>query len=272
MILFRSKSIALFCLLGAILLLTSSCGLRGGAGRDFIPTVVAPLQPGDVPPESILLKFFEIEKEQGRLENYQVDVRIVASLPAMHKSGTLTATRILRGESGLSYKGSSFTGDESVKGDVIARYLNAEKESLRRPLNIGINLKNYRFTYRGTAMYLDRRAHVFEVNPKDKNIGLYRGELWVDIETSQPLREFGRFVRNPSVFLKNVDFVRDFHLINGRAVPARIITRMDTRLVGPAEITVYFSNYDFHLPPESHEVSIAKPTRPGRPRKAPILE
>lgn len=231
-----------------------------------------PLQSGDIPPETILLKYFDLQKEQGRLENYQVDVRIVASLPAMHKSGTLTATRILRGESGLSYKGASFTGDDSVKGDVIARYLNAERESLRRPMNIGINLANYRFTYRGIAMYLDRRAHVFEVNPKGKKIGLYRGELWVDIETSQPLREFGRFVRNPSVFLKNVDFVRDFHLVNGRALPARIITKMDTRLVGPAEITVYFSDYNFQLPPESHEVSIAKPTRPSRTRKSPILE
>lgn len=246
--------------------------MRGGAGRDFIATPVQPLQAGDIPPETILLKYFDIQKEQGRLENYQVDVRIVASLPAMHKSGTLTATRILRGEDGLSYRGSSFTGDESVKGDVIARYLNAEKESLRRPMKIGINLANYRFTYRGIAMYLDRRAHVFEVNPRDDKIGLYRGELWVDIETSQPLREFGRFVKNPSVFLKNVDFVRDYHLIDGRALPARIITRMDTRLVGPAEITVYFSDYNFNLPPEQKEVSSAKPGRPGKSRKPPILE
>lgn len=243
--------------------------MRGGAGRDFIATPVQPLQPGDIPPETILLKYFDIQKEQGRLENFQVDVRIEASLPAMHKSGTLTATRILRGEYGLSYRGSSFTGDDSVKGDVIARYLNAEKESLRRPMKIGINLANYRFTYRGIAMYLDRRAHVFEVNPRDNKIGLYRGELWVDIETSQPLREFGRFVKNPSVFLKNVDFVRDYHLIDGRALPARIITRMDTRLVGPAEITVYFSDYNFNLPPEPKEVSSATP---GRSRKSPILE
>ena len=231
-----------------------------------------PFAVGDIPPETILLKYFDLQKEQGGWRTIRLMWRIAASLPAMHKSGTLTATRILRGESGLSYKGASFTGDDSVKGDVIARYLNAEKESLRRPMNIGINLANYRFTYRGIAMYLDRRAHVFEVNPKDKKIGLYRGELWVDIETSQPLREFGRFVRNPSVFLKNVDFVRDFHLVNGRALPARIITKMDTRLVGPAEITVYFSDYNFQLPPESHEVSIAKPTRPSRTRKSPILE
>ncbi len=272
MILSQRIFIPLVCVLGAVLLLTTSCAMRGGAGRDFIPTPVTPLSPGDIPPETILLKYFDIQKEEGRLENYQVDVRIVASLPAMQKSGTLTATRTLRGDADLSYSHSNFTGDNSIKGDVIVRYLNAERESLRRPMNIGLNLANYRFIYRGIAMYLDRRAHVFEVNPKDKKIGLYRGELWVDIETSQPLREFGRFVRNPSVFLKNVDFVRDYHLINGRALPVRIITKMDTRLVGPAEITVYFSNYNLHLPPAPTEVSNAKSPRMGRSRKTPILE
>ena len=246
--------------------------MRGGAGRDFIPTKVMPLRSGDIPPETILLKYFDLQKEEGRLENYQVDVQIVASLPAMNKSGTLTATRTLRGEADLSYSDSSFTGDNSIKGDVIVRYLNAEKESLRRPMNIGLNLANYRFTYRGIATYLDRRAHVFEVNPKEKKIGLYRGELWVDIETSEPLREFGRFVRNPSVFLKNVDFVRDYHLINGRALPVRIITRMDTRLVGPAEITVYLSDYNFNLPPVPKEVSSARPAKTSRSRKSPVLE
>lgn len=272
MILSQRIFIPLFCVLGAVLLLTTSCAMRGGAGRDFIPTPVMPLQPGDIPPETILLKYFDIQNEEGRLENYQVKVRIEASLPAMHKSGALTAIRTLRGESNLSYSDAEFTGDSSIKGDVIVRYLNAERESLLRPMNIGINLRNYRFTYRGVAMYQDRRAHVFEVNPKDKKIGLYRGELWVDIETSQPLREFGRFVRNPSVFLKNVDFVRDYQLINGRALPVRIITRMDTRLVGPAEITVYFSDYNFNLAPAPKEVSSAKSPGASRPRKSPILE
>lgn len=245
--------------------------MRGGAGHDFIPTPVVPPRADDIPPETILLKYFDLQKEQSRLRNYQVDVRIEASLPAMHRSGTLVAKRTLRGDANVSYSGTSFTGDESVKGDVIARYLNAEKESLSRPMNIGLTPENYRFAYRGVAMYLDRRAHVFEVNPKKKALGFYRGELWVDVETSQPLREFGRFVRNPSVFLKDVDFVRDYHLVDGRALPVRIITNMDTRLVGPAEVTVHLSDYDFGPLPAPKEVSASKPAKPRR-AKSPSSE
>jgi hypothetical protein len=248
--------------------------MRSGAGRDFIPTVVAPLEASDGSPELVLEKYWQMQRTQPRLADYQVDVRIEAALPAMHRSGALSATRILRGTEDLSYKGAQFTGDESVKADVIVRYLNAEKESLRRPMNVALTGENYKFTHRGVADYLGRRAHVFEVTPKERRLGLYRGELWLDMQTAQPLREFGRFVRNPSVFLKDVDFVRDYHLIDGRALPVRVITNMDTRLVGPAEITVHMQNYDFELPPApaDQQVSIGKSGKKSRNKLAGLLQ
>jgi hypothetical protein len=248
--------------------------MRSGAGRDFIPTAVAPLQASDGSPELVLEKYWQTQKTQSRLSDYQVEVRIEAALPAMHRSGALSATRILRGTEDLSYKGAQFTGDDSVKADVIVRYLNAEKESLRRPMNVALTAENYKFTHRGVADYLGRRVHVFEVTPKERRLGLYRGELWLDMETAQPLREFGRFVRNPSVFLKDVDFVRDYHLIDGRALPVRVITNMDTRLVGPAEITVHMQNYNFELPPApaDQQVSIGKSRKKSRNKLAGLLE
>lgn len=269
----RKTGLLLLCA-AAFFLLLSSCGMRSGAGRDFIPTAVAPLQASDGSPELVLEKYWELQRTQPRLADYQVDVRIEAALPAMHRSGALSATRILRGTEDLSYKGAQFTGDDSVKADVIVRYLNAEKESLRRPMNVALTAENYKFTHRGVADYLGRPVHVFEVTPKERRLGLYRGELWLDMQTAQPLREFGRFVRNPSVFLKDVDFVRDYHLIDGRALPVRVITNMDTRLVGPAEITVHMQNYSFELPPAptDQQVSIGKSRKKSRNRLAGLLE
>ncbi len=239
--------------------------MRGGAGRDFVPTAVVPPADTDLPPELVLRKYFDKQESLGRLHDYTVDVRIDAALPAMHRQGTLTATRTLSGDTDLSYSDSNFTGDNSVKGDVIARYLNAERESLRRPLNVGLTPENYRFTYRGVANYLDYRVHVFEVTPRQKRLGLYRGELWLEVESGQPLREFGRFVRNPSVFLKDVDFVRDYHLVDGRALPVRVITNMDTRLVGPAEITITYTEYAFNSKeqPGGQELTVRAPNSGG---------
>ncbi|MCW5964059.1 MAG: hypothetical protein KIT83_08470 [Bryobacterales bacterium] len=227
------------------LLLLGGCSRRGGAGKDFIPTAVTAPASSDPSPEQTLADYYTAQRTAERLRDFRVDVQIEASLPAMNKQGGMTATRVQRGTDTLSYAGAQFSGDEMIKRDVITRYLNAEKEALRNPPDVLMLPRNYRFEYRGVAMHLDRRAHVFEVIPREGRIGLFRGELWIDMETAQPLREFGRLVRNPSVFLKDVDFVRDYRIIDGRALPSRFISNMDTRLVGPAAITVTLNNYEF---------------------------
>jgi predicted small secreted protein len=227
----------------ALALLLSSCAARSGAGRDFIPTAVTETGQQDPAPEEILNRYFEYKHQTKPLTDYSVDVNIEAKLPSMHREGGMTATRVLKGGKDVSYRGAQFTGDNSIKGDVITRYLNGDRDSVRNPVNASITPENYRFEHRGVAMYLDRKVHVFEVIPREKRVGLYRGELWIDMETAQPLREFGRFVRSPSVFLKDVDFVRDYHLIGTRTLPVRFITKMGTRLVGAAEVVVHFSNY-----------------------------
>ena len=34
---------------------------------------------------------------------------------------------------------------------------------------------------------------IFELNPKKKRVGLFKGELWVDTATGMPLKEMGRW-------------------------------------------------------------------------------
>jgi hypothetical protein len=56
-----------------------------------------------------------------------------------------------------------------------------------------------------------------------------------------PVRESGRFVKNPSVFLKKVEFTRDYEIENGVAVPKHIQSRVDTRVVGRADISIDYT-------------------------------
>ena len=58
-----------------------------------------------------------------------------------------------------------------------------------------------------------------------------------------PVRESGKFVKNPSVFLKNVEFIREYELKDGISYPTRIESTIETRIVGKAEITIHYSNY-----------------------------
>jgi hypothetical protein len=58
-----------------------------------------------------------------------------------------------------------------------------------------------------------------------------------------PLRESGRMVKNPSLFLKRVDFIRDYEIRDGFAFPRHINSVIQTRLVGTAELDVRFRDF-----------------------------
>lgn len=184
-----------------------------------------------------------IQAENSRPQDISMEVDIDAKLPRLNKQGRLRALKFISRLGQIVYRAVRFEGDDTVKKDVIARYLTAEKEAqsaLRGSL--AITPENYKFKYKGTADWAGQTAYVLQVTPREKREGLFKGELWVDSETYLPLREWGELVKNPSVFLKKVHFVRDYFIYEGRAIPRRIISDVDTRLVGRAELTIWFNN------------------------------
>lgn len=184
-----------------------------------------------------------IQAENSRPQDISMEVDIDAKLPRLNKQGRLRALKFISRLGQIVYRAVRFEGDDTVKKDVIARYLTAEKEAqsaLRGSL--AITPENYKFKYKGTADWAGQTAYVLQVTPREKREGLFKGELWVDSETYLPLREWGELVKNPSVFLRKVSFVRDYFIYEGRAIPRRIISDVDTRLVGRAELTIWFNN------------------------------
>jgi hypothetical protein len=190
-------------------------------------------------------------EQQSRLHDSTMEVDIEASLPRLKKEGSLHALRQVTRLGQISYQAVRSAGDKMVRKDVIARYLSAETEASNgsvtlngKPESIAISPENYKFKYKGlSADASGRPVHVFQVNPRKKRVGLYKGELWVDAETYLPLRESGRLVRNPSVFLKKVEFVREYEIQDGLALPSKIESRVDTRVVGVAQLKIRFSNF-----------------------------
>ena len=182
--------------------------------------------------------------EQLRPQDLSMEMEIDAQLPRLRRSGRLQALKFISRLGQIVYRIIRFEGDETVKRDVIARYLTAEKEARSKLAgSMAVSPQNYRFKYKGTADWLGQTAYVFQVNPKQKRLGLYKGELWIDSNTYLPLREWGELVKNPSVFLKNVYFVRDYYIWEGHSIPRRIISDVSTRLVGKAQLTIWFNNY-----------------------------
>ena len=190
------------------------------------------------------------QAQAGRLEGATMEVDIAAEMPQLHKSGRLHALRRISALGRrITYDALRFEGDRSVKNEVIARYLTAESEGLKsEPATTAITPVNYKFKYKGLLEREGRKVYAFHVSPRKKRTGLFVGELWLDSETHLPIRESGRLVKNPSFFLKKVEFVRDYAIEGGVAIPARAQYSVDTRLVGKTNLSVDFSSVSLPLP------------------------
>jgi len=223
-------------------------GIAGAAALADPGTVVLP----SIPPTDALHRYLEnMQMQQARLEGARMEVEIDARLPRLKKEGRFQALRRVTRLGRVSYDAVRFMGDKMIKNDVIAKYLHAEAEALSRSMNgqangktisMAINDDNYKFKYKGMIGLNGRWLYVYQLTPKKKRLGLFKGELWIDLNTFLPFRESGRMVKNPSVFLKKVEFVRDYEFVDGLALPKRIESRVDTRLVGRAELNIAFNN------------------------------
>jgi hypothetical protein len=195
-------------------------------------------------PEAIVENYCSVTRShQHSLDGASMEVEIDASLPKLKKQGRLQALRRISSLGRITYELLKFEGDGAVKNDVIARYLTAETQAQSESrLKLDVTPENYKFKYKGLVSNDGREAHVFQVTPRKKRVGLYRGELWIDAETYLRVRESGSLVKNPSIFLKKVEFVRTFEIRDGISVPREVHSVVDTRLIGKAELNIAFRN------------------------------
>ena len=233
-------------LLSQVLVLFAALGILAGGIR---------AEPAKKPMDEdrVLAQYLEKNQEQrATLRDVSMTVDIEAKLPDLEKKGALKALRNVSKLGKITYKVLGFQGDNMVKKDVIARYIEAEVKSsdMDTRNTLAINTNNYKFNYWGRYGDGDWVLDLFELKPRKKRLGLYKGWLWINAKTGMPVRESGRLVKNPSVFLKRVDSLKDYEMVDGVAVPSKIESQILTRLIGTAEITIHFKDISFTEKPQ----------------------
>ena len=142
----------------------------------------------------------------------------------------------------VAYRFLRFTGDKLVKSDVIVRFLTAEAHPPANVKDAGITAKNYKFHFLRTADYRGSRAYVYQLKPRKKRVGLYKGELWLDAASGARVREAGEFVKSPSMFIRRVHFVREYAPRDSQLAycgqPELMSINVETRIVGDADMVV----------------------------------
>jgi hypothetical protein len=193
-------------------------------------------------PETEILNHYltASQQQQFLLRGASIEVDIAAEVPNLNKKGKLHALKQISKLGVITYRALGFDGDGSVKKEVIARFLAGEVQQAQSGSDLGITPANYKFKYRHSQEINGRSILVFHLTPRKNEVGLFKGDLWLDAQTYMPVRESGRWVKTPSVFLKKMEFVRTYNQQDGVAVLQTLESRADTRLFGPVTLRIDF--------------------------------
>ena len=164
-------------------------------------------------------------------------LEIDAYLPRLGEEGHLRAIRAWDESKTPEYKVIHLDGDADVKQQVIARYLNAERQAAAMPASsLALTPANYKFRYVGSSG--GTPVYVFHITPRKKRFGLINGELRIDGATGLLVHEAGYLVKRPSIFIRHFKIVRDVKLQDGAPYIRTTQIEIDARFVGRAELTI----------------------------------
>lgn len=214
--------------------------------------VASPVPTAPFPPElsselnSVLERYASASQVQREaMLGAQMDIQIEGRLTELREKGLMQVTGYMSKLGELTHDMLSFDGDKRIKTELMARFLELEEKTKSYGGAMEIGPKDYEFRIKAIIKQGGKSIYMFEVNPRKNALDKFRGELWIDGATGMPLREAGKFVKSPSVWLKNLRFARDYELLNGISVVKRFHSSTDVRLlgVGSAELDVKFSNF-----------------------------
>ena len=231
-----------------------------------LPQINIPAARARMSPELALDTYEQRSKRQAQDLNDYIDTTTIdAELPQTAQKGHFRLTRIFSAPKSMAFKAVDFVGDSFVKTNVIARLLQSEVDHVQKgeSASTAITAANYKFSFKGAEEIDGQPAHVYNVKPRKKRIGLFKGKLYLDVYTGNVLRAEGRIVKSPSFFVKKVDFVQDYAQVGEFSLVSHIHSVAEARIVGKTIVDITHTDY------QARSVAQMQSTIPETPRVQP---
>lgn len=180
-----------------------------------------------------------------QLAAYSAVTVIHAELPDTAQQGEFELQRHFEAPHTLQFTALHYTGDGFVKTNVITRLLQSEVDHVKQDDNglTAISNQNYKFSYKGTSKINNRVVHVYQLKPRKKRPGLFKGRIYLDAYTGSLVRAEGSVVKSPSFFVRKIDFVQDYEDINNFTFPVHIHTNALARVIGRTVVDILHRDY-----------------------------
>jgi hypothetical protein len=196
------------------------------------------------------------QSQSAELLAYSSTTLIRAELPDTQQHGELEVARHYSAPRTLEFKSVHYSGDGFVKSNVITRLLQSEVDHVQKDDSslTALTSANYKFSFKGTSQVDGRLLHDYQVKPRRKRAGLFKGHVYLDAYTGSLVRVEGSVVKSPSFFVKKLDFVQDYTDVAGFTLPTHMHSEALARIIGRTIVDIYQNNYQ----PESNTVQASQ--------------
>ena len=152
---------------------------------------------------------------------------------------------VYRRDGSKEFEVESCTGWGAARQHVFPRLLEAETEASRpgSPENSRMTPENYSFAMLRADQVDGRKTYVVEVTPKKQKKYLMRGTIWVDAEDFAIVRMEGAPAKNPSFWIKSVQFSHKYQKHGPFWLAASDNSVTDVRIFGTTELRIDYFDY-----------------------------
>lgn len=120
---------------------------------------------------------------------------------------------------------------------------------------------NYTFRYLGEQQLDGRRSYFVYAIPNRLDKYLFEGLIWIDAEDFAVAKIVGHPAKNPSFWIKRVDWTRQYGKFGDFWLPTKDTTLTDIRIFGKKKLVIEYRNYV--LNPPASGVKQAETTSPA---------
>ena len=189
-------------------------------------------------------------KRQTTFHGYTAYRRYVLDNQRFHKRAEMVIRITCLQDGSKQFETISGTGWSGARKHVFSRLLEAEAEASQPGYRerSRITPENYTFEMAGAENLDGRPVYVMTVAPKTPNKYLMRGRIWVDAEEYAIVRIEGQPAKNPSFWIKNVQFVHNYEKSGSFWLPVSDRSETEARIFGGTEVTIEYFNYNLDIP------------------------
>jgi hypothetical protein len=196
--------------------------------------------------DDVVRQLVEMDKMRASaLRSYVSERRYIAENPKFSKHAEVTVQESYVPPGRKELNVTSETGSTLVRRRVIAKLIEAELDAVRDANRdqTHVTPENYTFQLAGTEQVDGYSCFVLEVTPKSAKKYLMRGRIWVDTSDFAIVRMEGSPAKNPSVWTREVHFIRRYEKHGPFWLPAFLESDSKIVIAGTSSLKIEYSNY-----------------------------